>query len=184
MNLKEWFTVDLKEVRELLDGITPLGEGHLGEELLAARRIFIAGQGRTGLVLRMASMRLMQMGLEVYLVGETLTPAIQAGDLLLVGSASGETGGAVRAAQKARGIGARVAVITINPESTLAKIGQHVTLIPGETPKLSGEIKSQMVLASAWEQALLVFLECQIAWLAEKKGQSTEEMMTRHANLE
>jgi 6-phospho-3-hexuloisomerase len=184
MDLRDWFEVDIEEVRGLIHGIAPVGEGHLGEELLAAGRVFVAGQGRSGLILRMFAMRLMQMGVGVYIVGDTLTPAIRIGDLLLAASASGETGGVVRAAQRAREAGARVAAITILNESTLAKLSQHLTIIPGETPKLAGAIHSRLPLASAWEQALLVYLECLEAWLASQKGLSNEEMMARHANLE
>ena len=48
-----------------------------------ASRIFVAGAGRSGLCIRAAGMRLMQMGKSTYIVGETITPSIQAGDLLV-----------------------------------------------------------------------------------------------------
>jgi len=54
---------------------------HLGQP----GRVFVAGAGRSGLVLRMAAMRLMHLGLDVHVAGDTTTPAITSGDLLLVG---------------------------------------------------------------------------------------------------
>lgn len=56
-----------------------------------ARRIFISGDGRSGLMGKAIAMRLMHGGYEVYVVGETITPSIGKGDVLLLvsGSASG-----------------------------------------------------------------------------------------------
>ena len=56
------------------------------------KRIFVYGTGRSGLMLKAFAMRLMQIGLNSYVVGETTTPSVQEGDLLIVASASGETG--------------------------------------------------------------------------------------------
>lgn len=58
-----------------------------------ARRVFVHGAGRSGLALQMTAMRLMHVGLQVHVVGETTTPAIGEGDLLLTASGSGTTSG-------------------------------------------------------------------------------------------
>lgn len=55
-----------------------------------ANRIFIAGAGRSGFAARGFANRMMHLGFTVYFVGETTTPSIQAGDLLIVGSGSGK----------------------------------------------------------------------------------------------
>ena len=55
------------------------------------KRIYIAALGRSFLVMKAFAMRLMQLDFEVYVVGEIITPAIKAGDLLIVGSGSGNT---------------------------------------------------------------------------------------------
>lgn len=60
--------------------------------IIAARRVFISAAGRSLLMMRAFGMRLMQLGFTVYVVGETVTPAIGVDDILLVGSGSGETG--------------------------------------------------------------------------------------------
>ena len=46
-------------------------------------------------------MRLMQMGYISYVVGETITPALKEGDLLIVASASGETNSVCQAVKSA-----------------------------------------------------------------------------------
>ena len=71
------------------------------DAILKADRIFVAGAGRTGFVARAFANRLMHMGMTVFFVGEPTTPAIKAGDLLVIGSGSGETGSLVVMAQKA-----------------------------------------------------------------------------------
>jgi 6-phospho-3-hexuloisomerase len=184
MQLRDWFDGNVAELKAMLGGISPVDNLHLGTVLLEAERVFVAGQGRTGLVTRMFAMRLMQIGLETYIVGETLTPAIRSSDLLIAVSGSGETSGVVRAAQKAEEMGARVAVVTCSPHSSLAKCADHLTVIPGESIKISAQVGSQLPLANALEHTTLVFLDCVAAWLAVQKGETNQSMMTRHANIE
>ena len=93
-------------------------------------RVFVAGAGRSGLVLRMAAMRLMHLGLNVHVAGDTTTPAISSGDLLLVASGSGTTSGVVKAAETAAKAGARIAAFTTNPASPLAGLADAVVVIP------------------------------------------------------
>jgi Predicted sugar phosphate isomerase involved in capsule formation len=42
------------------------------------------GAGRSGLVAKAFAMRLMHLGMISYVVGETITPALQTGDLIVV----------------------------------------------------------------------------------------------------
>lgn len=184
MQLREWFRRDLDELENMLGQVFPVDESHLGEFIIPAQRIFVVGQGRTGLIMKMFAMRLMQMDVPTHIVGETLTPAICPGDLLIAASGSGETPSVVRAAQRAKEIGAQVAIITSHVNSGLAKLADHVTIIPGESLKLSLQVKTKLPLANALEQTTLIFLDCVVAWLAAQKERTNEMMMTRHANLE
>ena len=72
------------------------------DQIQKAKRVFVAGAGRSGFVARAFSNRLMHLGLTVYFVGEPTTPAIQEGDLLVIASGSGETGSLKVMAQKAK----------------------------------------------------------------------------------
>lgn len=45
----------------------------LAAHLSEGGRVFVAGAGRSGLVLRMAAMRLMHLGLTVHVAGDTTT---------------------------------------------------------------------------------------------------------------
>ena len=59
--------------------------------LTSSKNVFLLGQGRSGLVARAFAMRLMHLEIGVYVVGETITPAIDDDDCLLAISGSGET---------------------------------------------------------------------------------------------
>ncbi len=61
------------------------------EKLLKKVKGVIDIAERSGLMMRVFAMRLMHMGFESHVVGETLTPAVEKGDLLVIGSGSGET---------------------------------------------------------------------------------------------
>ena len=184
MDLSEWIRVDLDELTDLLREIDPLEAETLGRLVLEAKRIYVAGQGRSGLVMRMFAMRLMQLDLTAFVVGDVTTPAIGAGDLLVVGSGSGETGGAVLAARRAGEVGARVAALTARPDSTLGRLAFHVVTIPGSGPKLEGSQPSRTPMGSVLEQALMVVTDCVHAWLVDRLGMDDAKMMARHANLE
>ena len=79
-------TVVAALVRSDADGLA-----RVADLVAAAPRVFVLGAGRSGLALRMTAMRLMHLGLDVHVVGEVTTPAIERGDLLVTASGSGTT---------------------------------------------------------------------------------------------
>ncbi len=81
--------------RELTDIAAALPReeaGALARAIRRARRVFLGGMGRSGLMMRAFAMRLMQLGVEVHVVGDTTTPSIRRGDLLILGSRYGRSG--------------------------------------------------------------------------------------------
>ena len=148
--------------------------------------ILVAGAGRSGFAVKAFAMRLMHMGFVAYVVGETVTPNLEADDLFVVGSGSGETGSLVNMAGQAKKIGAAVAVITIRPESSVGSIADVVIRIPAPTPKaeVDAGLTSIQPMGSLFEQSLLLFLDAVILRLMEKQGNSSDTMFARHANLE
>jgi len=59
----------LDELGETMRAVDPGGLRALEERLVAARRVFVAGAGRSGLVVRAFAMRLMHLGLHAHVVG-------------------------------------------------------------------------------------------------------------------
>lgn len=184
MNLQEWLDVDLQELDALVRQVDEGEVRDLCDQILAARRIFVVGKGRSGLVLEMFAMRLMQLGLTAFVVGDATTPAIREEDLLVAGSGSGETVGVVSSAEKALELNAKVVAITSKAGSTLDRTAHSHIIIPGETTKLNLNQESKIPLGSVLEQALLVVLDCVSVWLADELNQTNQTMMDRHANLE
>lgn len=184
MQLSQWIEHDLAEVRAILDQMPDEDAEAMAAAILAARRIYVLGLGRSGLILRMFAMRLMQIGLQAHIVGDATTPAIEAGDLLVVLSGSGRTETVVKLAAKARGIGARVLAITSSRMTPLAERADLLVLAPSASVKADPTVPTRLPLANAVEQAMAIYLDCVGAMLAERAGQDNIAMMRRHANLE
>jgi len=153
--------------------------------LLGGRRIFVTGQGRTGLVLRAFAMRLMQMGIFSFVVGETTTPPITPGDLLIAGSGTGRTSTTALRLSQAKELGAPVVLLTAHPGTELAGIADIVVTIPAATRlRLEDELPSLQFGGSLFEQALMLFLDTAAQALLESGEATIQEMTERHANLE
>ena len=148
--------------------------------------IFVCGAGRSGFMARSFCMRLMHIGLNCYMVGETVTPNIKENDVLVVCSGSGETASLVSMAQKAKTLKAKVALVTINPESTIGKIADVVVEIKAVSPKTNkiNSATSIQPMGSLFEQSLLIFLDISILGIMEKRKLTSDNMFKRHANLE
>nr|WP_229710892.1 6-phospho-3-hexuloisomerase [Sinomonas atrocyanea] len=147
-------------------------------------RVFVAGAGRSGLVLRMAAMRLMHLGMTVHVAGDTTTPAIGSGDLLLVASGSGTTSGVVKAAETAAKAGARIAAFTTNPTSPLAGLADAVVTIPAAQKTDHASSVSAQYAGSLFEQVLFLVTEALFQSLWDNTDAPAEQLWLRHANLE
>lgn len=187
MNVKSNLHAILSELMAHGDKIDDRQLECFAEEIGGAQRIFAAGAGRSGLAVRAFAMRLMHLGKEVYMLGDVTTPHSQTGDLLLIGSGSGETKSLVAAAEKARACGMRIALNTIDPESALAKLADVMIVLPGASQKVGSEEQrapSIQPMGSSYEQLSLLVYDATIMALMETSRQSNDEMFMRHANIE
>ena len=118
----------IKKVASKLDtgSVTLLVNG-----IIDSKIIFLMGAGRSGLAAKAFAMRLMHLGFNVYVVGETTTPAVQPDDLVIAVSGSGETPSIANLGVIAKKIGSKLAVISSNRDSTLGRISDIVLIIPG-----------------------------------------------------
>lgn len=174
----------LNDLQDILSGIDP-GKAHgLLTDIREANRVFVAAAGRSLLMMRAFAMRLMHLGFTVYVVGETVTPAIGEGDLLLAGTASGETATLKIMAEKAKKAGARLDVLTIDRHSSLAELCDGLLLIPAATNQVQGGKTSWQPGGSSFEQSLLILLDGMVASLAQSIGIPLSGALTLHANLE
>lgn len=149
-----------------------------------AERIFLIAAGRSGFAMRAAAMRLMHLGRNVFFVGDTTTPAISEGDLLLVASGSGTTASILRAVEKAILAGANVIALTTAASSELAKLAGHTVLIPAAGKQEFDGHKSKQYAGSLFEQFLFLLMDVVFQSLWKIGGATAEELWQRHANLE
>ncbi|MCL1854737.1 MAG: 6-phospho-3-hexuloisomerase [Clostridia bacterium] len=186
MTVTEYAVRIVKELeRTMIDTDAVQGE-RLADAILASGKVFVAGAGRSGFAVKAFSMRLMHMGFDAYVVGETVTPNLEPGDLLIIGSGSGATGSLITIAEKAKKLGAVLGLITISPDSPIGAHADIVLRIPAPTPKASVDARFTSIqpMGSLFEQSLLLTLDAVILRLMEKRGQNTDTMFTKHANLE
>jgi len=148
----------------------------LENEIKSARAVFVTGAGRSLLMMKAFAMRLMQIGLTAYVVGETVTPAITGMDLLVIGSGSGEKQSLVLTAKTAAECGAAVACITGVPFSRITGYSRTVLTIP--VP-----VKPAQPGGGVFEQSLLLACDRIIMDLIDG-GSVNADLTALHANLE
>lgn len=171
----------IEKISGILSATDESYDAQLTGMLDSAKRIFVSGAGRSGLIGRFFAMRLMHSGYDVSVVGEIVTPSIKEGDLLLIISGSGETEQLIAFAKKAKSIGAKIVLISAKSSSTLGDIADGIFQIGSETQY--GKVKG-MPMGTVFELSTLLFLEALISHVIHEKGIPEEEMRTRHANLE
>jgi len=178
--------LNMKEVERLI------------ELLLKAKdkKIFIVGMGRSGFVARAFALRLMNLGFDVYFLGETITPAAEKEDILIAISGTGATKMVLTASAAAKEIGATVIAITSFPESQLGQTADHVITIRGRTksgwPKEEDYLARQIIgerepltpLGSVFENNCMVFLDSLVVELMHRLGRTEEDLKRRHATIE
>jgi len=156
-------------------------------------KVLLLGTGRSGFVGRAFALRLMHLGFNVYVMGETITPALSPEDLVVVISGSGTTTTVVAQAQVAKELGTKVIAITSHKDSPLGKISDHVVNVKGRTKidqdfdydqrQIKGEYDNAP-LGTMFELSVMVFLDCIIADLMQKLGVHELDLRKRHANTQ
>jgi 6-phospho-3-hexuloisomerase len=183
-DLHHHLQVIIHENQQLAEKLDLTAAGAIIPLIQQAERIFVVGAGRTGLALKAAAMRLMHLGLTVFVVGETTTPAIKAGDLLLAGSGSGTTSTIVKAAEKAAAAGAQILAISTTTDSPLAALATQVIVLPAAQKQDHGGTISKQYAGSLFEQSVLLLTDAIFQTLWALDGTPAEELWKRHANLE
>lgn len=168
----------LRDLEEVLEAVPPADTDEFLDTIVAARRVFMYGLGRSGLVARMFGMRLVQLGQEATIVGDTTTPAIRADDLLVICSRTGRS----PILRHAVGLGhkedAKAVAVVGMAETALARAADLVVRLPVESVA-----SAHQPMGSLFEQALLLYLDATVMRLMRKLGITVEEMQEIHSNL-
>ncbi len=172
-------TAILEELTRVAARIDRDQMSRLVDVIAGARRIFVAGMGRSGLMAQAMSMRLMHLQFEVYVVGETTTPSIRAGDLLICCSRFGRSRSLRTYIEKAHEAGAQAALITMKLATPLAKQADHVFTIAVDEGG-----RSRQPLGTIFEQGLLLYCDALVLMAMKRLGISEREMARQHTQLE
>lgn len=168
--------------------------------MLAAKRIYVTGAGRSGLVAKAFGLRLMHLGYESYVVGETITPAFHEGDTLVAFSGSGETQSMVSICGTAKELKGNVCLVTAMPDSRIGRMADLVVNLgdPTETylhdknsfevRQITGKYRSVTSafapFGTMFETLALVFSDAVISSLMEAKKDEIAKMQGRLSNVE
>ena len=187
--VKQSFEIMISELKIIEDKIDFSQVEDLAKAITLTDQVFTAGAGRSGEMMKCITKRLMHGNINAYVVGETTTPPANKGDLLIIGSGSGETESLSIIASKAKGLGVKVGLITTNPDSAIGKMADFIIRIPASTPKSAKENDTQVVvskqpMANLFEHSLLLLGDSMAMAVGRLQEMSFDEMFARHANLE
>jgi 6-phospho-3-hexuloisomerase len=166
----------LKDLECILGAVPEEDTRRFVHAIRDAGRVFMYGLGRSGLVARMFGMRLVHLGREATIVGDTTTPAIREGDLLIPCSRTGRSPILHHAIRLAHRQKAQVAAVVGTPESLKADL---IVRLPLEAAKAE---KAQP-MGSLFEQALLLYLDSVVLLLMAELKNTGEDMERIHSNL-
>jgi 6-phospho-3-hexuloisomerase len=148
------------------------------ELIVSKEKIFIYGSGRSGLIGQLFSVRLVQIGINVYFVGDMTTPIIGKNDLTILISNTGQTTSVVQTAEIAMRIGSHVVSLTSSPSSRLAAVSDTAIVFKIKKDATDSELAP---LGTIFEDTVLFFFDCMIPELMKRLNVTEEDMRKRHA---
>ncbi len=163
---------------EAIERIDPATIGRVVELLAHAPATFVYGAGRSGIIGRAFAMRLVQIGLTAYVIGESVTPIVRRGDAVVILSGRGESYSSIQTANIVRREGAELVVVTGRSSSKLAHIA--TVLLPIDFPE-DADRPRLAPLGTLFESASLRLTDAIVAELMAVRGESEESMRRRHA---
>ena len=194
--VQEMMLLMASKIRKIANTISDDDVEKFLEEILKAKRVYVIGAGRSGLVAKAFAMRLMHLGMQAYVVGETITPALSSGDLIVIFSGSGKTKTVADIAETAKEIGAHICLITSNADSRIGRISDCNVIIEHqrdavtddavefEIRQMMGEHKSFAPLGTLFETVSMIFADAVISRLMEITQTDESSLKNRHTNIE
>ena len=171
-----------KKINDILKTVSEDDIKKFKELFFKSNRIFVYGAGRSGLVAKAFAIRLVHLGFQTYVIGETITGPVQKGDLVIIISGSGETIPAVMTAEIADNLDASVVSITGKKNSEIAKFANLTLFISASCKDI--ERKKYAPLGTLFEASVWILLDGLIADILDSKKETEEIMRSRHATLE
>lgn len=175
----------LKELGEVFEILDEEPVKVLIQEILRAKKIILIGVGREGLATRAFAMRLMHLGFNAHWIWDDTTPHLDKDDLLIATSGSGEIGHIHYVVERAKAVGARVAVVTGDNTRKTVKLADVVVFVPATVYLGSvNTVKSTQIMGNLFEQSLLLMFDCIVLEIINSSKMDIPSIVRRHRNLE
>lgn len=186
MNTNDTFHDSLHYIQrktiDILNNVTTEDIIKINNLFFKAKRIFVYGAGRSGLVSKAFAIRLVHLGFQTFVIGETIGAPVKKGDLVFIVTGSGETIPAVMTAEIAKDLGATLIVVTGNEHSHIIKFADISIILTADCTEK--ERAKFAPLGTLFEASAWIFLDGIIAELMKNKKETEESMRSRHATLE
>ncbi|MCS7116455.1 MAG: 6-phospho-3-hexuloisomerase [Nitrososphaerota archaeon] len=159
-------------------------------------KILVVGAGRSSLVAKAFALRLLHLGYNVHVLGDTLVPSIDEKDLVIAVSGSGTTRLVVAAVEAAKHVGAKVLAVTSFPDSPLGRLADYIIEVKGRilgseesgrdyfSRQILGLHEPLAPLGTLFEDSCMILFDAMVVVLLDKLKMSEEELKKRHANIE
>lgn len=118
---KEMIPLKNENLNRIADEIVDI----ISKKIINKPKIYVYGAGRSGFIGRSFVMRLVQLGLKSYFIGESATPLMQQDDVIILISGSGQTNIIQHILNVASRIGLQIIIITVSKEN----MGPEVDII-------------------------------------------------------
>jgi 6-phospho-3-hexuloisomerase len=154
--------------------------------IISSKRIFLTGMGRSDLISQSFSMRLMQLGFNAYHVGDSTTPSISKGDILVAISGSGSTKTVQLIIEEAKKQKAKIILITNKKSLSEKTKNKKIDLfleINAKNKKQYGKISIEP-LGTLFEQSSLIYLDAMVILLMKRLNLNEKDLGKKHSNLE
>lgn len=176
----DYLTVIGQEVQDVLSKINRDDVGQAAKLITKDTRVFIDGEGRSGLIGKCFAMRLMHLGFTAYVMGESTTPSFKVGDIFLSISGSGKSGSVVLNAEKAKKSKCQLISVLSKIDSSLGNLADVSIQVPATTRADTSERGSIQLLGSLFDQTAHLLLDGVTIILSEREQISNESATKNH----
>ena len=155
----------------------------LTDTFYSGKNVFLYGFGRSLLVGKSFSMRLMHLGFKSHVIGEVVTPPVNPDDVFLTISKTISNTLISTAIDNAKNCKAKIIVISSKDDNSLLKKTDNFVIIPefkSNTAKIS-ELNAP--LGTLFEISTMILLDCVTIELMDRLGITEKDMEARHANI-
>lgn len=146
------------------------------ELIQSTNHVFVYGAGRSGIISKAFAMRLVQLGITAYFIGETITPIVTDKDLSILISNQGTTKSTLLVAQVCKNVKSKIMVLTSNENAPLLKYADLSFIL-----KIKNDKTDLAPLGTLFELNTLLFFDSMVAELMSVMNENEKSMRSRHA---